>query len=94
MDNALVWLPALFVALAVKLNVPTAVGVPVNVPFVARFNPVGKLPLSTAHVIVGSPVAARIGVYDVPAVPHGMGVVVVMVGGRLPVIFGVPEMLP
>ena len=42
--------PARFVALTVKLNVPGAVGVPEISPAAFMFRPVGKLPLWIDHV--------------------------------------------
>ena len=54
-------LPAAFVALTEKLNVPVAVGVPEIVPVdVLIFKPVGSLPLAIDHVIGAVPVAARV----------------------------------
>jgi hypothetical protein len=61
MLSDLVTLPALFVALTVKLDVPAAVGVPVidpDVPF--KLKPAGRLPLAIAHVIGAVPVAMRV----------------------------------
>jgi hypothetical protein len=45
------------VAVTVKLNVPAAVGVPVNAPVEASESPLGKLPLETANVGEGPPLA-------------------------------------
>jgi len=57
----LVALPAEFVALTVKFDVPAAVGVPVIAPVdVFKFSPTGRLPVDIAHVIGVVPVAARV----------------------------------
>ena len=46
--------------LAVKLNVPDAVGVPASAPLVESVIPAGKLPPATVHTYAGvPPVAAR-----------------------------------
>ena len=61
MLNALVLFPALLVAIAVKLNVPAVVGVPVIAPVdLFKSKPVGRLPFANAHVIGVVPVAARV----------------------------------
>jgi hypothetical protein len=58
---ALVPFPVVFVALAVKLNVPAVVGAPVIAPVVElRFKPGGKLPPAISHVIGVVPVAASL----------------------------------
>ena len=59
-DSAFVSLPALLVAFTVKLNVPVAVGIPEMVPVVERDKFVGRLPLSSDHVIGVVPVAVRV----------------------------------
>jgi hypothetical protein len=59
-ENDLVSLPALFVALTVKLNAPVVVGVPDIVPVEESVNPVGKLPTDTDHVMGVVPVAMRV----------------------------------
>ena len=51
-------LPALLVAVTVKVEVPAVVGVPVILPSSLRRNPAGRVPLVTLHVMVGSPVAS------------------------------------
>jgi hypothetical protein len=79
MDNDFVSLPALLVALTVKLNVPAAVGVPEIIPVVESAKPVGRLPLDIDHVMGAVPVAVSGWLYDVPTVPLG-NVVVVMTG--------------
>jgi hypothetical protein len=57
----LVTKPTLFVALTVKLNVPTVVGVPdINPVFVFKPKPVGRLPSVIIHVIGVVPVAVRV----------------------------------
>ena len=54
----LVVLPAEFVALTVKLNVPATIGIPVIAPVVSfRFKPAGSIPSETDHVIGVAPVA-------------------------------------
>ena len=78
-DNAFVSLPALLVALTVKLNVFTAVGMPDIVPLPYSVNPVGRVPLSNDHVIGAVPVAVSAVLYSVPVLPLG-NVVVVMAG--------------
>jgi hypothetical protein len=61
MLNALVSLPALFAAWAVKLEVPTAVGVPEITPVAEfRFKPRGKAPLAIVHVIGAVPLAKSV----------------------------------
>ena len=61
MLRSLVSFPALLDALAVKLNVPAVVGVPVIAPLdVFRFKPVGSEPLLIAQVIGVVPVAVRV----------------------------------
>ena len=55
--SAFVSLPVLLVALAVKLNVPAAVGVPDIIPAVERDKPVGRLPFDTDQVMGAVPVA-------------------------------------
>ena len=53
--------PTEFVALAVKLNVPAAVGIPVIAPLVAlRLIPVGSAPLLIDQVIGVVPVAVSL----------------------------------
>ena len=59
--SAFVLLPALFVALTVKLNVPTVVGVPdISPVFGSRDKPGGRLPLSLDQFIGTVPVALRV----------------------------------
>jgi hypothetical protein len=61
MLRALESLPVEFVALTVKLEVPTAVGVPETAPvLVFNVKPVGKLPWVIDQVIGVVPVAARV----------------------------------
>jgi len=61
MLSALVVFPATFSALTVKLNVPTAVGVP-DINPVVPFNPkpVGRLPTDIDQVIGAVPVAVSV----------------------------------
>lgn len=71
-ENAFVSLPAEFVALIVKLNVPAVVGVPEITPVVPfMLKPLGKLPLSSDQVIGVVPVALSAWLYAAPAVPPG-----------------------
>ena len=80
-DNACVVFPAPLVALTVKLNVPTVVGVPEISPVeVFKVRPSGRLPESIDHVKAAEPVAARVWLYDAPTVPL-FSAVVVIVGG-------------
>ena len=72
--------PPVFVALTVKVNVPSAVGVPEITPEELRDKPAGKLPTVTSQVNGVPPVATSVWVYAVPTVPL-TNVVVVMVGG-------------
>ena len=73
--------PSPFVALIVKLEVSTIVGVPEITPVDGSSdNPVGSVPESTAHVIGAVPVAASVWLYAVSTTPRGSDVVV-MVGG-------------
>ena len=59
--KAFVALPAVFVALTEKLDVPSAVGVPeINPVLSFRLKPTGKLPLAIAQVIGVVPVAAKL----------------------------------
>ena len=54
-------LPAVLVALTVKLYVPAAVGVPEITPVAAfKLNPVGRPPLDIAHVIGVVPLALSV----------------------------------
>ena len=57
----LVELPAEFVALTEKLDVPAVVGVPLITPLaVFKLKPTGRLPLAKDQVIGVVPVAARV----------------------------------
>ena len=78
-DSSFVLLPALLVALTVKVAVPSAVGVPLISPVSAfRLRPAGRPP-SMLHVIGAVPVAVRIWLYASPTLPSGR-LDVVMVG--------------
>ena len=77
-ENCFVSLPAALVALAVKLNVFAAVGVPEITPAVERVKPVGNVPVSMLHVIGVSPVTASVWLYPVPTVPFGNDAVVIV----------------
>jgi hypothetical protein len=69
------------VTFAVKLYAPAVVGVPEIAPLPASVSPSGNDPLATDHAYGGvPPLAARVCVYAVPAVPEGNDVVV-MLGG-------------
>ena len=60
-DSSFVSLPALLVALTVKVEVPAAVGVPLISPVsLFRLRPVGQSPFSTLHVIGVVPSALRV----------------------------------
>jgi hypothetical protein len=64
------------VTVAVKLEVPAVVGVPLRVPLLARESPLGS-PLGTVNLYGAvPPVAARVAEYAVPAVPEGSEAVV------------------
>jgi hypothetical protein len=69
---------------AVKLEVPVAVGVPEMVPVVAaRVSPAGRLPELIDHVYDGLPPAAVIGAeYATPSVPVGNVPVVIVSGAE------------
>ena len=57
----LVLFPAILVALAEKLNVPIAVGVPEITPVVVfKLKPAGRLPLDIDQVIGAVPVAVSV----------------------------------
>jgi hypothetical protein len=79
--NSSVSLPAAFEAVTVKLYVPVVVGVPEITPVVVlRDRPAGNSPSDTLHVMGSVPVAARVCLYDVPTVPPGNDVVVILGG--------------
>ena len=59
-DKFLVSLPALLVALTVKLNVPAVLGVPDITPADESVKLLGKLPFSNDHVISVVPVAVSV----------------------------------
>ena len=59
-ESTFVSFPASLVALTVKVNIPSVVGVPDIVPFDERLNPPGRLPAVMDQAIVGSPVAIRV----------------------------------
>jgi hypothetical protein len=80
MEHCLVPFPTALAALTVKVDVPTAVGVPVISPVAARFKPSGNdVPLSMLHVTGLSPVASSVvWLYAVPTVPPGNDAVVIV----------------
>ena len=79
MLKTFVLFPAEFVALALKLNVPIAVGVPEIAPVVAfRFKPLGSVPLAIDQVIGIVPVTPSIWLYDWPTIPPGRVRVVII----------------
>ena len=79
MLSSFVSLPALLVALTVKVEVPSAVGVPLISPVsLFRLRLAGRLPPSMLHVMGVVPVAVRIWLYASPTLPSGR-VSVVMV---------------
>ena len=75
-ESAFVLLPALLMAITLKLNVPSAVGMPDIIPSDDNDNPVGKVPLLD-HV-GAVPVAVSVWLYAVPTVPFGKSVVVII----------------
>ena len=78
-DSSFVSLPALLVALTVKVELPAAVGVPLILPVsLFRLRPAGRLPLSMLHVMGAVPSAVRVWLYASPTLPSGR-VSVVMV---------------
>ena len=80
MLSSFVSLPALLVALTVKVELPAAVGMPLILPVsLFRLRSVGRSPFSTRHVIGVVPSAVRVWLYAVPTLPFGR-VSVVMVG--------------
>jgi hypothetical protein len=61
-----------FVAAIVKLNVPAVVGVPAIWPVVVfKSRPAGRFPEDNDHVIVASPVAAKVWLYASLTIPPG-----------------------
>jgi hypothetical protein len=77
-ESGFVALPVLLIALTVKSDSPSVVGVPEIMPVVsARLKPAGKLPLSIFHVMGVSPVAASVWLYAVPTTPLGNSAVVI-----------------
>ena len=75
------WLPATMlvsVVVAVKLNVPAAVGVPDILHDPLRFVPVGKLPADTEQTRGAVPPdVPKLWMYAVPMVPLGRELVVI-----------------
>ena len=69
--------PASFVALTVMLNVPSALGVPEIIPFVARVKPGGNGPLARLQIMGAVPEAARVWLYGTPIAPSGRLAVVI-----------------
>ena len=68
------------VALTVKVEVPSTVGVPEIVPDVLNVRPTGRVPLTTDQEAPET-LAARVSEYAVPVVPEGrLSVVIVIVG--------------
>jgi len=64
-------LPALFVAVTVKVKLPAAVGVPESTPvLVFSDSPLGRPPVCV-HVGAGLPVAVKVKLYALPTVPLG-----------------------
>ena len=51
-------------AMTVKAKVPSFWGVPLRTPFGVRVRPSGRLPEAMLQVMVGSPVADRVWLYD------------------------------
>ena len=79
--NSLLSEPPPFAALTVKLNVPSAVGVPEMTPVLsAKVRPSGKvLPVTRLQDV--ALFAARVALYAVPTVPPSREVVVIVGGG-------------
>ena len=70
-DSSFVSLPALLVALTVKVELPAAVGVPLILPVsLFRLRPSGRAPIML-HVMGVVPVAVRIWLYASPTLPSG-----------------------
>jgi len=81
----LVALPALLVAMTIKLEFPAVIGIPVIAPvdvFILRLP--GRLPPAKAQVIGFVPVTVRVWLYAIPTVP---------IGNEVMVIFGAPVAL-
>jgi hypothetical protein len=73
MLRVFVALPAVFCALAVKLNVPATVGVPEIVPeLLFKLNPFGRLPPEIYQDIGDVPFAPSCKLYWLPTIPIGM----------------------
>jgi len=90
--------PALLVAVTVNVDVPAVVGVPDSTPDEAfRLSPAGSWPVDTPNVGAGSPVAAYLYEYAVPAVAVIGGASAVSTGtvtGALMVRLAVPVAVP
>ena len=69
-----------FAACTVKVNIPGAVGIPLNTPPLERLNPVGSTPDATVQAMVGLPLAPKVKLYAAPTLPVAGGVPLVMVG--------------
>jgi len=78
-ESCFVSLPASFIALTVKTNVPAAAGVPEITPALEKVSPSGKVPPSRVQVIGIVPVAASVCLYSIPTSPFGR-VIVIIVG--------------
>jgi hypothetical protein len=76
-ESSFVSFPFALVALTVKVDVPSASGVPDITPATESVKPPGKSPLSTLHVMGASPVASSVWLYSVPTVPLGNASVVI-----------------
>ena len=73
------------VTLAVNEEAPATLGVPLKVPSLARFSPVGSVPLATIHESGSVPVGLAVSVceYIFPVIPPGSGLDVVITGAAL-----------
>ena len=118
-ESCAVSLPALFVALIVKVAVAAVVGVPVITPELLIDKPAGRLPDSMLHITGAVPEAASVALYVAPVAPSGSDSVVIVgatavaviviescfvslpasfvaltVKFAVPVVVGIPEILP
>jgi hypothetical protein len=76
-ESGFVSLPVALVAFTVNSYVPAVDGVPEIVPL-ESVKPVGNAPVSMLHVMGVSPVAVKVWLYAVPAVPPDNDVVVIV----------------
>ena len=88
--------PAVSTTRMVTLETPTVAGVPEIVPLpLLRLNPLGRVPVETAHVSGAvPPVDAIVWEYAVLAVAAGRDVVVIESGGAITILNGFPTVAP